>query len=82
MKDGGPAFPGEVWDWGKEIGDWYRSAPNEPGISKLEYFAAKAMQGILSDPGIDHPADELSRRAVVLAKAMLTELERVNDGKE
>ena len=82
MKDGGQAYPCEVWSWGKDNCEWYRSETNEPGISKLEYFAAKAMQGILSDPGIDHPADELSRRAVVLAKAMLTELERVNDGKE
>ena len=58
---GGPAFPshgsmGEV---------------THEGMTLRDYFAAKAMQGILADSDVDLPEDILSQSAYRVADAML-----------
>lgn len=90
--DGGPAFPhdvrqeitasnGEVY-----IGDTSR----QHGLSRLDYFAAKAMQGerkawayAMSDPGgclhtrlTGSEMEAIARDAYIQAAAMLAESER------
>ncbi len=62
INTGGPAFPlnweqkGEFWAFGMTLRD---------------YFAAKAMQGMLADSDLDLPADILSGSAYRIADAML-----------
>jgi len=58
------------------------------GLTKREYFAAKAMQGLLSNPQIKRPHPEngdmekqyteFSNIAVEYADALLAELEKTN----
>lgn len=67
---GGPAFPG-----GRrfELGDGWQS---EEGMTLRDYFAAKAMQGILSNPGqLDNVNEDaakwVTRDAYKVADAML-----------
>lgn len=60
IKDGGPAFP----------------VPNEwhnhwEGMALRDYFAAKAMQGLASDPSVQETAEEMAAMAYALADAML-----------
>ena len=53
IKDGAPAFPGgERWRTVDLAGNEenYSRAPFQRGLSLRDYFAAKAMQGILSGP--------------------------------
>ncbi len=56
---GGPVFPRTQW-------------PNETGMTLRDYFAAKAMQGILAAwaTGIP-PANETTQAAYAFADAML-----------
>jgi len=67
--DGGPAFPSERWS---EDG-----APvYEPGISARDYFAAKAMQGLIASPrgtpdGRNATDAYYAKMAYVMADAML-----------
>lgn len=57
-----PAFPAMHFDL-KE---------NEQGITIRDYFAAKAMQGMLSEnSGVRYPTDELVDFAYKIADAML-----------
>ena len=44
---------------------------NNYGISIRDYFAAKAMQGILTDPDITMGADKIAEWAYAQADAML-----------
>ena len=46
----------------------YREAP---GMTLRDYFAAKAMQGILSDPNFSSPDDKLAEACYLIANAML-----------
>lgn len=77
MKTGGPAFP--IADF-----DFHAFQPSEveehkrllSGMTLLDYFAAKAMQGILANPGqLDNVNDEaakwVARDAYRVATAML-----------
>lgn len=41
------------------------------GMTLRDYFAAKAMQGLLSDPNIKASANEFAAQAYTLADAML-----------
>ena len=53
IKDGGPAFPGgERWRTLDLAGNQttHARAPYQCGLSLRDYFAAKAMQGILAGP--------------------------------
>lgn len=50
VKDGGPAFPGQ-WDHGgSQVESW-------TGMTLRDYFAAKAMQGMMSDPTVNPSTD-------------------------
>lgn len=50
----------------------------EPGVTKREYFAAMAMQGMLSNsiPGSHHHTPRLVKESVATADALLVELEK------
>lgn len=57
---GGPAFPGV-----DHLGEVY------PGMTLRDYFAAKAMQGLLSDRTIQASRNEFAGEAYSMADAML-----------
>lgn len=44
-----------------------------PGLTKREYFAAMAMQGMLADSKFDGPANVIARLAFAMADAMIAE---------
>ena len=51
-------------------GDW--SQIKDKGMTLRDYFAAKAMQGMLSEnSGIRYPTDELAELAYMVADEML-----------
>ena len=66
VKDGGPAFP-------------VAFAREHPGMTLRDYFAAKAMQGIMAADGPDYTyhsdVTSAAKVAVRLADALLLELE-------
>ncbi|MGX5885205.1 hypothetical protein MJ546_33760, partial [Burkholderia gladioli] len=65
--DGGPAFP-------RAIQRWNDSFENFEGMTLRDYFAAKAMQGLLCANSVyctSSYSDELSERAYQIAAAML-----------
>jgi len=70
-----PAFP-RIYEFGSKLNNDFE---NEPGVSKREYFAAKALQGLLACDYIGNtgiPESELARRAMLYADALLAELEK------
>ncbi len=46
------------------------------GLTKREYMAALALQGLLVDPNLAAPKSEYARNAVELADALLKELDK------
>ena len=46
------------------------------GLTKREYFAAMAMQGLLSDPTVNAGGKDVAIAAVSYADALLAELEQ------
>ncbi len=64
MKDGGPAFPHRE----------YESRPYYHGMSLRDYFAARALQGILANEA--SPLHEIVAAAYEIADAMLEEREK------
>lgn len=60
---GGPAFPLSTSSGS--------NTPNSNGMTLRDYFAAKAMQGMLSDPNIQGTPEEFSIRAYAVANAMI-----------
>lgn len=50
-------------------------SPNK-GLTKREYFAAMALQGLLSNPSADHPFSEVADDAVKAAEFLI---ERLNE---
>ncbi len=68
--DGGPAFP----DPGRAQSVKQRELLGNTGLSLRDYFAAKAMQGLLCANSVyatSRYSDELSERAYQIADAML-----------
>jgi len=64
--DGGPAFPFPAYTYPNgEINH------GEGGMTMLDYFAAKALQGLLADTNIQASPEEFATRAYALAVAML-----------
>ena len=62
-KTGGPAFPdGSKNQWG---------FPENSGMTLRDYFAAKAMQGIVADPNLCMGVDKVAEWAYTQADAML-----------
>ena len=67
LNDGGPAFPSTITDDSLHVG----------GMSLRDYFAAKAMQGLLSmDLKPDVENEELAEAAYAIADAMIKERTR------
>jgi hypothetical protein len=66
---GGPAFPSKR----RVQRDGYLTTEYEPvgGMTLRDYFAAKAMQGLLSDTSIKGAVLEFAARSYVMADAML-----------
>jgi hypothetical protein len=66
---GGPAFPSKR----RVQRDGYLTTEYEPvgGMLLRDYFAAKAMQGLLSDNSIKGAVLEFAARSYVMADAML-----------
>ena len=66
--DGGPAFPSI----------YGATEPLDEGMSLRDYFAAKAIQGMLADPGVrdmDQFMEHGPRQAYAVADAMIAERE-------
>jgi len=63
---GGPAFPCEYDHYNNDGGI---SREIEPGMTLRDYLAAKALNGILSDPDAGLHDDDLNRYAVIAYKA-------------
>lgn len=47
-----------------------------PGLTKREYFAAMAMQGILAQQPVEGDPDDLARSAGICADALIAELSK------
>ena len=62
-ENGGPAFP--------VTGHWGAPNADRNGMSLRDYFAAKALQGLLADTNIKSSAEEFASRAYGVADAML-----------
>lgn len=76
-KDGGPAFPHEGI---KNLGSSGTIAHKFPGMTMRDYFAAKAMQGMIqywSGPNASGDIDDYASDAYRMADAML----RAREGK-
>lgn len=79
LNDGGKAFPGIRI---KQEGDPVYNAPTKyytSGMSLRDYFAAKAMQGMLSDCGLDYTPDRLAISSYKIADAMIKAREDSHD---
>jgi hypothetical protein len=63
QNDGGPAFPLQ------SIGPDF--APGYAGMSLRDYFAAKALQGMLADTNVQASTKQFAVRAYEIADAML-----------
>jgi hypothetical protein len=73
--DGGPAFPAEVGSDGDFIQTGTQSF-RVPGMTLRDYFAAKAMQGLIAGSGnndgaVDYKEDAVVQSAYSVADAML-----------
>lgn len=70
--DGGPAFPTTTYDHSAAMNGVGVSVTDAPGMTLRDYFAAKAMVGILADPdGGKWEDDTVAQAAYRLADAML-----------
>lgn len=71
--DGGPAFP----DPGRAQSAKQRGLLGNPGMSLRDYFAAKAMQGIVTHEDMWNQLDStIAESAYALADAMLAQREK------
>ena len=71
INDGGPAFARPSWPGA--MGGW------QNGMSLRDYFAAKALQGLLAFPGMEYadaPPEVAARDAYAMADAMLAAREQ------
>jgi len=65
-KDGGPAFPQDLRDANGTGFQYY-------GMTLRDYFAAKALAGMLADPKLMGRPQEFAERSYALADAMILE---------
>lgn len=79
MSNGGPAFPCEIDEKYYCMGNKTRKV-SVTGLTKLDYFAAKAMQSVIATPEEFKVsgANQIARMAYEMAEAMLKESERRN----
>lgn len=68
MNTGGPAFPTSS-GWNPN-GDWVADNSVNDGMTLRDYFAAKAMQGLLACD-IYAPKDQFAKNAYAMADAMM-----------
>ena len=68
---GGPAFPTERSIGANKDGTWITEIPGNSGMTLRDYFAAKAMQGLVVDGVGSLMDEELADWAYRLADAML-----------
>ena len=54
----------------------YFTKDHAVSMTLRDYFAAKAMQGLISEPSIQGTMDEFAHRAYAIADAMLTAREK------
>jgi hypothetical protein len=67
--NGGPAFPRAGKEWGNQA---WTEAMAEDGMTLRDYFAAKAMQGLVENANWrGMPEDALAKAAYSMADAML-----------
>lgn len=78
-----PAFPttfiaiDDLSGQGRQEGMTAELVCREPGMTKLEYFAAAAMQGLMRHPDCVGEREEVvAAWAIAAAKALLDELEK------
>lgn len=64
VKDGGPAFPGDVW---------YSNKPSSNGMTMRDWFAGQAMAGMCGNSEWDVTFEEMSTWGYNYADAMLAE---------
>lgn len=75
-----PAQPLNGDKWQKEIGNGVASDEYK-GLTKREYLAAMAMQGLLANPGLhNHERFDLSNCAVVAVDCADTLLKQLDNG--
>ena len=67
-KDGGPAFPCEV-GWGGQMLQTGNHQWTHQGATLRDYFAAKAMQGMLENPNQDYAPLTLKAQEAVVSGA-------------
>jgi len=65
--DGGPAFPNPIERSMRDFG----TTDAYPGMSLRDYFAAKAMPGLVFKQNIHIPPKEMAKKAYAIADAML-----------
>ena len=67
--DGGPAFPPQVVRDGDGLLQEVSSYGMQTGMSLRDYFAAKALQGLLANPGCDYTPMTATAQAQSVADA-------------
>ena len=72
INDGGPDFPSQQRSQHAN----HAAGPLNIGLSRRELFAAMAMQGMLSDPNVNDPADGIAMSSVMCADALIAELSK------
>lgn len=80
INDGGPAFPGQWYDFQPCTGDQV-VREQWSGMTLRDFFAAKAMQGYFASPVAPHrvDADDVAKYCYEMADAMLKAREADND---
>ena len=81
INNGGPAFPRPASEFTKHgtLRDGNDAVPEQEGMSLRDYFAAKALAGLLADPNVqpsrtssmDNWVQTVAERAFQFADAML-----------
>jgi hypothetical protein len=66
-----PAFPRPFSLDTREAFDDSVAHPAHTGITIQDYFAAKAMQGMLAEPSLKATPEEFAQRAYIMANAMI-----------
>jgi hypothetical protein len=66
-----PAFPRPFSLDTREAFDDSVAHPAHTGITIQDYFAAKAMQGMLAEPSLKATPEEFAQRAYIMADAMI-----------
>ena len=66
-----PAFPRPFSLDTREAFDDSIAHPAHTGITIQDYFAAKALQGMLAEPSLRATPEEFAQRAYIIANAMI-----------